>query len=73
MDYSHFYPFSVIQDRARELAEHVGAQALSLTELNNFHPETGMILANTTSVGMQPKIDDTPISKVGSLYLLIFG
>lgn len=54
-----------MQDRARELAEHVGGQALSLAELNNFHPETGMILANTTSVGMQPKVDETPISKVG--------
>ncbi|XP_051129993.1 bifunctional 3-dehydroquinate dehydratase/shikimate dehydrogenase, chloroplastic [Andrographis paniculata] len=50
-------------DRARELAEIVGAQALTLSDLHNFHPETGMILANTTSIGMQPKVDETPISK----------
>ncbi|KAL8508076.1 hypothetical protein ACS0TY_018578 [Phlomoides rotata] len=55
-------------DRARELADYVGAQALSLAELNNFHPESGMILANTTSVGMQPKVDETPISKEALRY-----
>jgi len=27
-----------------------------------------MILANTTSIGMQPKVDETPISKVCYLY-----
>lgn len=50
-------------DRARDLAELVGGQALTLAELNSFHPETGMILANTTSIGMQPKVEETPISK----------
>lgn len=50
-------------DRAREIADTVGGQALSLSELENFHPEDGMILANTTSIGMQPKVDETPISK----------
>lgn len=51
-------------DRARELAEIVGADAITLADLNNFRPEDGMILANTTSIGMQPKVDETPISKV---------
>ncbi|XP_047957333.1 bifunctional 3-dehydroquinate dehydratase/shikimate dehydrogenase, chloroplastic isoform X2 [Salvia hispanica] len=50
-------------DRARDLAELVGGKALTLAELSNFQPETGMILANTTSIGMQPNIEETPISK----------
>ncbi|PON47808.1 3-dehydroquinate dehydratase type I [Parasponia andersonii] len=50
-------------DRARELADTIGGDALSLADLDKFHPEDGMILANTTSIGMHPKVDDTPISK----------
>jgi 3-dehydroquinate dehydratase/shikimate dehydrogenase len=37
---------------------------MTLAEVDNFHPEEGMVLANTTSVGMKPKIDEAPISKV---------
>ena len=37
---------------------------MPLVEVENFHPEEGMILANTTSVGMKPNIDETPIPKV---------
>ncbi|XP_060197864.1 bifunctional 3-dehydroquinate dehydratase/shikimate dehydrogenase, chloroplastic isoform X2 [Lycium barbarum] len=60
-------------ERAREIADVVGGQALSLAELNNFHPENDMILANTTSIGMQPRVDDTPISKeVLKYYTLVF-
>ncbi|KAK6803546.1 hypothetical protein RDI58_001330 [Solanum bulbocastanum] len=60
-------------ERARELAIVVGADALSLDELSNFHPENDMILANTTSIGMQPKVDDTPISKEAlKHYSLVF-
>lgn len=60
-------------ERARELADVVGAKALSLDELSNFHPENDMILANTTSIGMQPKVDDTPISKEAlKNYSLVF-
>ncbi|OMO55297.1 Dehydroquinase class I [Corchorus olitorius] len=51
-------------ERAQELAKKVGGQAISLSEVENFHPEEGMILANTTSVGMKPDIDETPIPKV---------
>ena len=58
------FPFFSLQDRAKELADTVGGDALSLADLNSFHPENGMILANTTSVGMQPKVDETPVSKV---------
>jgi 3-dehydroquinate dehydratase/shikimate dehydrogenase len=60
-------------ERARELAETVGGEALSLGELCNFQPENGMILANTTSIGMQPKIDDTPVPKEAlKSYALVF-
>ncbi|WVZ24606.1 hypothetical protein V8G54_003150 [Vigna mungo] len=50
-------------DRARELADAIGGEALPLADLDNFHSEDGMILANTTSIGMIPKVDETPISK----------
>ncbi|GLU08316.1 hypothetical protein SLE2022_252340 [Rubroshorea leprosula] len=60
-------------DRARELANTIGADAISLADLNNFNPEDGMVLANTTSIGMQPKIDETPITKhVLKYYSLVF-
>ncbi|KAF8401566.1 hypothetical protein HHK36_012508 [Tetracentron sinense] len=59
--------------RARELADKVGGEALSLAELDSFHPEDGMILANTTSVGLQPNVDETPIAKQAlSSYSLVF-
>ncbi|KAL3508033.1 hypothetical protein ACH5RR_033415 [Cinchona calisaya] len=60
-------------ERAREIADIVGGQALSLSELDSFHPEDGMILANTTSIGMQPKVNETPISKEAlKYYALVF-
>ncbi|KAL9329329.1 hypothetical protein ACSQ67_004332 [Phaseolus vulgaris] len=39
-------------DRARKLADAVGGEALALADLDNYHSEDGMILANTTSIGM---------------------
>ncbi|CAM8911858.1 unnamed protein product [Rhodiola kirilowii] len=60
-------------ERAKEVADMVGGHAISLAELVNFAPENGMILANTTSIGMQPKIDETPVSKsVLRCYALVF-
>ncbi|GAU45091.1 hypothetical protein TSUD_85770, partial [Trifolium subterraneum] len=60
-------------DRARELADVIGGDALALSDLDSFHPEDGMILANTTSIGMQPKVDETPISKHAlKFYSLVF-
>ena len=53
-------------ERAREIADAIGGDALALADLDNFHSEDGMILANTTSIGMVPKVDETPISKVCS-------
>lgn len=54
----------VFEERALELAEAIGGRALALKDLDNFHPEDGMVLANTTSMGMQPNVNETPISKV---------
>ncbi|XP_020222637.1 bifunctional 3-dehydroquinate dehydratase/shikimate dehydrogenase, chloroplastic isoform X2 [Cajanus cajan] len=60
-------------DRARELADIIGGDALALADLGNYHPEDDMILANTTSIGMQPKVDETPISKSAlKYYSLVF-
>ncbi|XP_057960560.1 bifunctional 3-dehydroquinate dehydratase/shikimate dehydrogenase, chloroplastic-like [Malania oleifera] len=60
-------------ERAKELADKVDGQAMTLSEVENFHPEEGMVLANTTSVGMKPKIDETPISKHAlKHYCLVF-
>ncbi|KAL4202573.1 hypothetical protein AMTRI_Chr02g221780 [Amborella trichopoda] len=50
-------------DRAKALASLVGGEAISLGDLESFHPDEGMILANSTSIGMHPNIDKTPISK----------
>ncbi|OMO77363.1 Dehydroquinase class I [Corchorus olitorius] len=60
-------------ERARELADIIGGDALSLADLAHYHPEEGMILANTTSIGMQPKIDETPVPKdILKHYSLVF-
>lgn len=48
----------------------VGADALPLTDLESFHPEKGMVLANTTSLGMQPNVNETPLAKV---YMSLIG
>lgn len=53
--------------RAQELANIIGGTALTLSELENYHPEEGMILANATSVGMHPNVDEIPLSKVSYL------
>ena len=53
--------------RAQELATLIGGTALTLSELENYHPEEGMILANATSVGMYPNVNETPLSKVWNL------
>lgn len=50
-------------ERAKDLAAKVGGKALTLEEVQNFHPEEGMILANATSVGMKPNTEVTPIHK----------
>ncbi|XP_058077169.1 bifunctional 3-dehydroquinate dehydratase/shikimate dehydrogenase, chloroplastic isoform X2 [Magnolia sinica] len=60
-------------ERARELANIIGGEALTLAELDSFHPENGMILANTTAMGMHPKVDETPISQHAlSSYAVVF-
>ncbi|KAL6842149.1 hypothetical protein ACP4OV_028128 [Aristida adscensionis] len=49
--------------RAQELANLIGGPALTLEDLENYHPEEGMILANTTAIGMHPNVNETPLSK----------
>lgn len=53
-----------IAERAVDLAAKVGGKAIPLSEVGEFHPEDGMVLANATSVGMKPKVDESPIPKV---------
>ncbi|EOA30170.1 hypothetical protein CARUB_v10013287mg [Capsella rubella] len=60
-------------ERALELAEAIGGRALALADLDSFCPEDGMVLANTTSMGMQPNVSETPISKHAlKHYALVF-
>ncbi|KAJ6694241.1 hypothetical protein OIU85_004973 [Salix viminalis] len=60
-------------ERAKELADKVGGLAMTLAEAENFHPEDGMVLANTTSVGMTPHTDATPLAKHAlKRYCLVF-
>lgn len=68
-----YYEYYLHIDRARELADVIGGDALALTDLDNYHPEDDMILANTTSIGMQPKVDETPISKVCSINMAVIS
>ncbi|KAI9084312.1 hypothetical protein K1719_033654 [Acacia pycnantha] len=60
-------------ERAADLAAKVGGKAIPLSEVGEFHPEEGMVLANATSVGMKPKVDETPIPKHAlKHYCLVF-
>ncbi|KAK4284941.1 hypothetical protein QN277_001705 [Acacia crassicarpa] len=60
-------------ERAVDLAAKVGGKAIPLSEVGEFHPEEGMVLANATSVGMKPKVDETPIPKHAlKHYCLVF-
>jgi 3-dehydroquinate dehydratase/shikimate dehydrogenase len=60
-------------ERAKTLAKAVGGEAIELHKLSDFRPETGMILANSTSIGMQPEITKSPITKDAlSAYALVF-
>ncbi|KOM55049.1 hypothetical protein LR48_Vigan10g094100 [Vigna angularis] len=59
--------------KAQELANRVGGKAITLSELENFHPEQGMILANATSVGMEPYIHESLVPKEAlKHYSLVF-
>ncbi|XP_010240938.1 PREDICTED: bifunctional 3-dehydroquinate dehydratase/shikimate dehydrogenase, chloroplastic isoform X2 [Nelumbo nucifera] len=60
-------------ERAKQLANVIGGEAIPLDELGDFHPENKMILANATPIGMQPKVDETPIPKKSlRFYSLVF-
>lgn len=60
-------------ERAKALANLVGGEAIPLDKLDSFCQENGMILANTTSVGMHPNVMESPISKEALVaYDLVF-
>ncbi|XAR58488.1 3-dehydroquinate dehydratase [Bertholletia excelsa] len=60
-------------ERAKALAQAVCGEALPYECLGTFCPEKGMILANASSVGMQPNSDQTPIPKEAlGAYQLVF-
>uniref|UniRef100_A0A0C9QS28 shikimate dehydrogenase (NADP(+)) n=1 Tax=Wollemia nobilis TaxID=56998 RepID=A0A0C9QS28_9CONI len=60
-------------ERAKALASAVGAEAICMEEVDSFHPETGMVLANTSAIGMQPNVNATPLSKESlGPYSLVF-
>ncbi|CAH9102861.1 unnamed protein product [Cuscuta europaea] len=50
-------------DRAKALAKAISGEAHPYERLNEFFPEKGMILANASAIGMQPRIDETPVCK----------
>ena len=51
-------------ERAQALAEACGGTAVSLEQLQSGEVK-GDVLANTTSVGMFPASEDTPVPKAG--------
>ncbi|KAH7444417.1 hypothetical protein KP509_02G077500 [Ceratopteris richardii] len=60
-------------ERAEELADAVGGEALMLDLLDDYGPESGMILANACPVGMYPHMDGSPIDKKAlKNYVLVF-
>ncbi|XP_057744266.1 bifunctional 3-dehydroquinate dehydratase/shikimate dehydrogenase, chloroplastic-like [Arachis stenosperma] len=50
-------------ERAKALAHAVSGEALPYEDLDRFSPQNNMILANASSVGMEPKSNETPIAK----------
>ncbi|XLS48943.1 hypothetical protein HN51_023301, partial [Arachis hypogaea] len=48
---------------AKALAHAVSGEALPYEDLDRFSPQNNMILANASSVGMEPKSNETPIAK----------
>ncbi|XP_057782428.1 bifunctional 3-dehydroquinate dehydratase/shikimate dehydrogenase, chloroplastic-like isoform X2 [Salvia miltiorrhiza] len=60
-------------ERAKALAAAVSGEALPYECLNEFRPEKGMILANSSAIGMDPNPQQTPICKAAlTSYELVF-
>ncbi|KAL6968413.1 hypothetical protein U1Q18_034214 [Sarracenia purpurea var. burkii] len=63
----------IFNQRSKALAQAVSGEALPYECLDTFRAENGMILANASSVGMQPNSDQTPVSKEAlEHYQLVF-
>lgn len=52
------------KERAKALARAVSGEALPYESIDRFLPENGMILANASSIGMEPNTNQSPVSKV---------
>ncbi|KAI3773117.1 hypothetical protein L6452_04316 [Arctium lappa] len=50
-------------ERGESLARAVSGEALPINHLDAFCPESGMILANCSAIGMEPDVHLTPVSK----------
>ncbi|KAF4382891.1 hypothetical protein G4B88_021674 [Cannabis sativa] len=62
-----------LRERAKALALAVSGEALPSEVLDSFCPEKGMIFANASSIGMEPYINESPISKAAlGAYDLVF-
>lgn len=61
----------IFKERAKALAIEVSGQALPYENLERYCAENGngMILANSSSVGMEPDTNQSPVSKVLSFSL----
>jgi 3-dehydroquinate dehydratase/shikimate dehydrogenase len=48
--------------RAQELADKVGGEAITLAQLDEMKAQLGFVLTNSFSVGMQPNFHESPIA-----------
>lgn len=62
-----------MKERAKALAQSVSGEAFPIESLGTFCPENGMILANASAIGMEPKINETPVPKVFFFFFCRFG
>lgn len=56
--------FLCLIERAKAIAHDVSGEALPYEDLDRFSPESNMILANASAVGMEPNPNESPITKV---------
>ena len=56
--------FLSLIERAKALAHAVSGEALPYEYLDRFSPQNKMVLANASSVGMEPNANESPITKV---------
>ncbi|XP_057961053.1 bifunctional 3-dehydroquinate dehydratase/shikimate dehydrogenase, chloroplastic-like [Malania oleifera] len=64
--------FDIDFDRAKPLARAVSGEARPYSDIVDFRPEKGALLANATPLGMHPNTDRIPVAEVtlGDYYLV---